>query len=338
MGNYYYAKLLLSIVVTTALALGYFLFRGTNSSTTYGFVETQYSFASVDHAIQPIPTIKAIDKGWLLVGKALFHSNLLSRDNTISCASCHLVDFGGDDGFSVSTGVGSKQGTRNSPTVINAVFNFRQFWDGRAQTLQEQIQGPVHNPVEMASSWPEIEEKIAHDPMFARAFAELGVKEITSTEIVKALVVFEQSLITPNSAIDRYLTGDASALTAKQKRGLQKFTELGCITCHQGRNIGGNVFQKFGRISDLPEHLTKDKGKFEVSNNALDMHVFKVPSLRNILKTAPYFHDGSVQTVEEAISIMARVQLAQQISDADVDDIKALFESFDGKLYQVQSQ
>ncbi|WP_228710771.1 cytochrome-c peroxidase [Saccharobesus litoralis] len=289
---------------------------------------TEYEFEYVDGPIQPIPRRLKTNIAWVNLGKALFNSPLLSKDNTVSCASCHMVDFGGDDGVKVSTGVDSKQGTRNAPTVLNAVFNFRQFWDGRAADLAEQAAGPIHNPIEMASNWRQVITKLQQDRYFSRTFAELGVKSITEQHIVTAITFFEESLITPNSAIDRYLLGDRTALNAQQQRGYQKFINLGCVTCHQGRNIGGNFYQKLGRLEQIPASLRHDKGRALVTGEAQDKYVFKVPSLRNITDTAPYFHDGSINTLEQAVTIMAATQLGKTLSDQDVDDLVALLAAF----------
>lgn len=300
--------------------------------------ETRYQFKEVDHPIQPIPTLQHIDLRWVRLGKALFHSPLLSKDNSVSCASCHMVDFGGDDGFSLSTGVANNIGTRNSPTVLNAAFNFRQFWDGRSATLEDQVEGPIHNPVEMATNWPQVIEKLMNDKLFKQAFADLGIDVIEPSQIVKAITTYEESLITPDSPIDQYLLGNASALSPLQIKGLNKFENFGCITCHQGVNIGGNLYQKLGRLNELPTNLKYDLGRYEITKNPLDKHVFKVPSLRNILKTAPYFHDGSIETIEEAITIMAEKQLGREISDQDIAELVALFQSFSAPLIEVEKQ
>ncbi|WP_440876320.1 cytochrome-c peroxidase [Thalassotalea sp. PLHSN55] len=290
--------------------------------------KTQFVFKHVDGPIQPIPTDIVINKNWGVLGKALFHSTLLSKDNTVSCASCHMVDFGGDDGFSLSTGVNNAIGTRNSPTVLNAVFNIKQFWDGRSSSLAEQAVGPIHNPIEMASSWPEIIKKLSQDSYFNQAFSRLSNQGVTVDNILRAIVTYEESLITPNSAIDRYLLGDKSALTEQQQRGYQKFLNLGCSTCHQGRNIGGNIMQKLGRISDIPEQLKLDLGRYNITNNEQDKHIFKVPSLRNVAQTSPYFHNGSIDSLGEAVNIMAKVQLGITLKQQDTDDIVALLQSF----------
>ncbi|PKI17823.1 cytochrome-c peroxidase [Colwellia sp. 12G3] len=298
--------------------------------------KTKYYFEIVDGPIQPIPRKVDLDNNWLILGKALFHSPLLSKSNTISCSSCHMVDFGGDDGFPVSTGVDNAKGVRNSPTVLNAVFNFRQFWDGRVSTLSEQASGPIHNPIEMASSWPEIITKLNNDSYFSKNFLQLTPDGITAENIVKAITIYEESLITPNSPIDQYLLGDNSALSAQQKRGLDLFINYGCTTCHQGRNIGGNIYQKLGRINDIPPILTLDEGKYNVTKLEKDKFVFKVPTLRNIADTAPYFHNGAIDNLPDAVRIMASTQLGRELTHDEVDDIVALLHAFSSKVIEVQ--
>lgn len=297
-------------------------------------IETQYKHTYVDGPIQPLPKIVAIDDDWRLLGQALFHSTLLSKDNTVACSSCHLITAGGDDGFALSTGVGDKKGTRNSPTVLNAVFNFRQFWDGREPNLELQVENPIHNPVEMATDWPEVIGKLSKDPYFSNAFIALSKDGVSAENITKALVIYEESLVTPDSPIDRYLLGDKNALTAQQKRGLDKFINYGCTTCHQGKNIGGNFYQKLGRINAIPEVLRQDLGKYEFSKEEADKYVFKVPTLRNIAETAPYFHNGSVATLEEAVDIMASTQLGMELSEQDNRDIVALLRSFSAPVQE----
>jgi cytochrome c peroxidase len=293
---------------------------------------TTYQYETVTAAIQPIPTIKSIDANWLALGKKLFQSTLLSKDNTISCASCHKIEQGGVDNLQLSVGIEGNIGTRNSPTVLNAVFNFRQFWDGRSHDLSEQMSGPIHNPVEMGSSWAEIIKKLEVDKQFSNDFYTLSPKGITRANIIRAITTFEESLITPNAPIDLYLKGDTSALTTQQERGYQKFVGFGCVSCHQGLNIGGNLYQKIGRIDSIPSHLALDFGRYEFTQNENDKNVFKVPSLRNIALTAPYFHDGSVPDLETAIMIMAQGQLGMSLSDEDIQDIKSLLQAFTGKL------
>ena len=300
------------------------------------YIETEYRFQHVDGPIQPLPHIVKIDHEWRLLGRALFHSSLLSRDNTIACSSCHLINSGGDDGFAVSTGIDNLKGDRNSPTVLNAVFNFRQFWDGREPDLLAQTPLPIHHPLEMDSNWAEVIKKLSSDDYFATAFSALSPEGVTADNIVKALITFEESLITPDSPIDLYLLGDKTALTKQQIRGLDKFINFGCTTCHQGKNIGSNFYQKLGRIDIIPEKLLNDFGKFNVTEDEADKYVFKVPTLRNIAETAPYFHNGSVETLEEAVQIMAKTQLGMDISEQDKKDIVALLKAFSAPVQEVQ--
>lgn len=335
MENRYYACLAIGLCLSSLPAVSIYL-SGDVKKSTNDRLETVYHFKNVDHPIQPIPQKIDIDKQWLLLGKALFNSTLLSKDNTISCASCHVTSTGGDDGFPVSVGVNNKVGVRNSPTVLNATFNFRQFWDGRANSLLEQASGPIHNPVEMASSWPAVITKLSKDSYFYQAFNDLSPDGITVENILLAIVTYEESLITPNAPIDQYLLGNRTALTQQQIRGLQLFIDYGCSTCHQGTNIGGNIYQKLGRINDIPKKLTQDFGKYEVTKKQVDRFVFKVPSLRNIAQTAPYFHNGSVSTLNEAVTIMASSQLGRQLSTKEVEDIVALLHSFSSKEIELE--
>ena len=247
-----------------------------------------------------------------------------------------MIDFGGDDGFPVSTGINNGQGERNSPTVLNATFNFRQFWDGRASSLAEQAIGPIHNPVEMGSTWNEIIVKLSEDDYFTETFNRLSEDGVTAENIIKAITIYEESLITPNSPIDDYLLGDKNALTEQQIRGLSLFNNYGCSTCHQGVNIGGNIYQKLGRINDIPQILTLDKGRFEVTNERIDEYIFKVPTLRNIAETAPYFHNGSIDNLPDAVRIMAKSQLGRELSKEEVADIVALLHSFSAKVLEVK--
>ena len=287
-------------------------------------------------AIQPLPLIKSIDKRWVQLGKALFHSPLLSKDNSISCASCHQTKAGGDDGFPLSIGIKNRTGNRNSPSILNASLNFRQFWDGRSVSIQDQMIGPIHNPIEMGSNFDEIISKLRSDKTFNQAFNTLDINGVTKENIILAIATFEESLITHNSPIDNYLLGDNNALTPQQKQGLEKFQKFGCITCHQGRNIGGNLFQKIGRIDKVPKELLADKGRYTITNDINDLHVYKVPSLRNVSLTAPYFHNGSVRTLPEAVNLMAKMQLGLNLSLQDTEDIVALLGAFTGQVQDIQ--
>ena len=331
----YYTSLIIGVLVCSIVPISLY-YTSSEKHSEQAHTKTVYHFEKVDGPIQPIPRKIEVDNRWVTLGKALFHSPLLSKNNTISCSSCHLIDFGGDDGFPVSTGVNNAEGVRNSPTVLNSSFNFRQFWDGRASTLSEQITTPIHNPVEMATNWAEIIQKLNDDSYFSKSFQQLSTQGVSTENIVKALTIYEESLITPNAPIDKYLLGDRSALSEQQIRGLAYFINYGCASCHQGRNIGGNLYQKLGRVNDIPEILTLDLGKYEVTKLDQDKYVFKVPSLRNIADTGPYFHNGAIDNLAQAVRIMASSQLGRELTDQEVEDIVALLQSFSSKVIEVQ--
>lgn len=337
MTSIYYRNLGTAFLIVTLIPIIYFswLSKSHSRANTDDVVGTTYHYVQVNSPIQPIPSIASIDRNWYLLGKALFNSTLLSSDNTIACSSCHLVDYGGDDGFAVSTGVKGLQGDRNSPTVLNSTFNIRQFWDGRSASLAEQVAGPIHADNEMASTWNEVIHKLSNDNYFSKTFNNISKQGITAETITLALTIYEQSLITPNAPIDLFLLGNESALSAQQKRGFEKFQSFGCITCHQGVNIGGNIMQKLGRIGEVPDQLLQDKGKFNYTNKETDKHIFKVPSLRNVAQTSPYFHNGSIEKLPDAVKIMAKAQLGVELSELDTQDIVALLQSFSSRPVEV---
>ncbi len=273
------------------------------------------------------------------LGRQLFNDKRLSHDNTISCASCHSLDKGGTDQRPTSIGINGVMGTVNAPTVINSSLNIAQFWDGRADTLEQQAAGPVHNPIEMGSDWDEVLGKLQGDKEYVARFRRLYADGMTADNIVRVIAQFERSLLSVGAPFDRYLRGDEMAISDQAKHGYRLFKSYGCVACHQGRNVGGNMFARMGTIGNYfihkPELNEADMGRYNVTRAEEDRHVFKVPSLRMVTHTAPYFHDGSVEKLEEAISIMARYQLARRMSDKEIAAIRAFLESLDGTLYQV---
>ncbi|MFO1349648.1 MAG: cytochrome-c peroxidase [Gammaproteobacteria bacterium] len=289
--------------------------------------------ANSNEPIQPLPQVQ-LDAAKVELGKRLFHDSRLSKDNTLSCASCHSLDKGGTDQSRVSTGVGGAKGPINAPTVLNSGFNFRQFWDGRADTLEDQAAGPVHNPIEMASNWPEVIGKLGQDPHYPNDFAKLYPDGIQGKNIQDAIATFERSLTTP-SRFDDYLNGDANAITAEEKQGYENFKKYGCIACHQGTNVGGNMYQYFGVMGDYfkdrGNETKADLGRYNVTGKEEDRHKFKVPSLRNIALTAPYFHDGSAQTLDDAVKIMVKYQLGRTVPEAERALIIKFLQSLTGK-------
>ncbi len=288
--------------------------------------------------IKPVPLKPEVDLTKADLGKRLFHDTRLSDDNTISCASCHDLSTGGDDGQIVSTGIGGKQGLVNAPTVFNAGFNFKQFWDGRAHTLPDQADGPVQNSLEMGSIWPDVVTKLFQDDEYPELFKQIYPDEakIISRETIKdAIAEFVGSLTTPNSRFDRWLEGDTEALTAHEEEGYALFKRYGCASCHQGANVGGNMFQVFGVINNYFQkrgNITEaDLGRFNITGNIADRHAFKVPSLRMAAHTAPYLHDGSAETLREAVDIMFEFQLGREAPDEHKDAIVAFIETLAGE-------
>lgn len=288
-----------------------------------------------DEPIQPLPRVRDVDQRQARLGRRLFHDPRLSRGGAISCATCHDLTKGGADGMVRSRGHDGAEGTVNTPTVFNSRFNFKQFWDGRAETLEEQVDGPITNVVEMAADWPTIVATLGSDPSYDAAFRDAYADGVTPANVRKAIASFESSLTTPDSRFDRYLRGDRTAITDEEKRGYELFKDLGCTTCHQGVNVGGNMFQTMGRMGDYfadRGHLTDaDLGRYNVTKQARDRFKFKVPSLRNVTLTAPYLHDGQAKTLERAVAIMARYQLGHDLAPAESHLLVAFLATLTGE-------
>lgn len=291
--------------------------------------------------IKPIPLSIELDAGKVLLGKKLFRDKRLSADNTVSCASCHNLITAGVDLVRVSEGINGQKGLVNSPTVFNSGFNFRQFWDGRAESLEEQVDGPVNNPIEMSSNWKQVIKKLSSDSSLRAEFRRSYPDGITADNIKDAIATFERSLITPGSRFDRWLLGEDDVLTPEELRGYEKFKNYGCISCHQGANVGGNLFQVFGALNDYFKkrgNVTEaDLGRFNVTGNELDRHAFKVPSLRLAAVTPPYFHDGSVDTLREAVDVMFEFQLGRTAPEVDKDEIVLFIKTLVG-TYEEDTQ
>lgn len=290
--------------------------------------------------IQPIIAQELLNPQVVALGQRLFHDPRLSSDNSVSCASCHDLNRGGVDNLSRSIGVNGQIGRNNSPTVFNVSLNISQFWDGRVVTLGDQVDGPVHDPTEMNSGWPDIIEKLSSDESYISMFSGVYSDGITESNIKNALVTFEQSLLTIDSPFDRYLRGDIAAISNNAILGYEKFKEYGCIACHQGKNVGGNMYQPLGIMGDYfldrgTEISEADLGRFNVTGLDEDKHVFRVPSLRLAPLTAPYFHDGSAATLRDAVRIMIKYQLGRTASEEDenliIDFINSLVGEYDGE-------
>jgi cytochrome c peroxidase len=289
-----------------------------------------------NEAISPLPLEQELNLKLVALGDRLFHDTRLSQDNSISCASCHVLSTGGTDRLARSVGVGGAKGGIKAPTVYNSGFNFVQFWDGRANTLEEQATGPVHNPIELASNWPEVINKLKTDPQMVEAFNALFAQGITEKAIVAAIAEFERSLVTANSRFDRWLYGDDEVITSYELFGYQLFKNYGCISCHQGVNVGGNLYAYMGAMGDYfadrGSKITEaDLGRFNVTKKVEDKHFFKVPSLRLAAINYPYFHDGSVDTLSEAVRIMGRYQLGREIPPDQINAIVAFLHSLVGQ-------
>jgi cytochrome c peroxidase len=267
----------------------------------------------------------------IALGKKLYLDKRLSKNQDISCNSCHKLDGFGVDNEPTSPGDKGQRGGRNSPTSFNAALHIAQFWDGRAATVEAQALGPILNPIEMAmDSEAAVIDRLKADSATVKEFATAfpGEKEpLTYANIGNAIGAFERTLITP-SRFDDWLKGDAAALTADEKRGAKLFAETGCTACHNGATLGGQMYQKLGLVKP---YETKDLGRFEQTKNESDKFVFKVPSLRNVAKTGPYFHDGSIKTLPEAVSVMAEHQLGKKLDAKQVSDIVTFLNALTAK-------
>ena len=285
--------------------------------------------------LRPIPAAPDADPEKVALGRALFHDPRLSKDNSMACVSCHDLSHGGDDGRAVSVGVEGRTGPINAPTVFNAGLNFRQFWDGRAATLEHQIDGPVQASVELGSLWPDVIAKLYDHESYPARFGALYADGITRENVKDSLATYMRSLTTPNGRFDRWLGGEADALNQHEKRGYALFKHYGCVSCHQGANVGGNMFQVFGVLNDYfrrrGDITDADFGRYNVTGNPSDRHAFKVPSLRMAALTAPYLHDGSAATLRDAVDAMFTFQLGREAPDEDKDAIVAFIETLAGE-------
>jgi cytochrome c peroxidase len=298
--------------------------------------------------VAPAPEDNPTTAAKVTLGKMLYMDPRFSLTGTVSCNSCHNVMEGGDDSRTVSMGVHGKTGGRNAPTVWNSAFHSVQFWDGRAALLEDQAKGPVTNPVEMGM--PEIEHAMnkvraipGYKPYFEEAF---GKDSMTVDNAAKAVAAFERTLITPDSAYDKYVKGDKKAMTAQQIRGMETFESAGCASCHSGAAFNGpkmpfgqGFYAKFPTFTDndydKKYDLSADKGREAVTGNVADAHMFRVQTLRNITDTAPYFHNGSVNDLSEAVRVMAKTQLNKDLSDKEVSDIVAFLGALTGTYPEI---
>lgn len=285
-----------------------------------------------DNPLNPITPEK------IALGKMLYYDVRLSKNQNQSCNTCHNLKTFGVDNLATSSGDAGENGTRNSPTVINAAYHFTQFWDGRVATLEEQSIMPILNPIEMGIPNEQfLIDRLSKIELYRTKFKEAfptDKKPLNFKNIANAIAVFERILIT-QTRFDDFLKGDKNQLNEQEIRGLSLFLNRGCVVCHNGDNLGGNIFQKFGVHDDYWKYTKSkeiDLGRYEITKNEGDKYVFKVPSLRNITKTAPYFHDGSVATLKEAIQIMTKINVGAEFKDHEINDIIAFLGTLTGNL------
>lgn len=311
-----------------------------------GYISTAAALEALP-AQPPVPKDNPMTPAKIELGKQLFLDPRLSVDGTVSCNSCHNVMSSGTDNRSVSVGVSGQKGGRSAPTVWNAAFLTAQFWDGRAASLEEQAKGPILNPIEMGMPNPDLAvTRLKAIPGYQKQFAEVfgGSDPITYDNIAKAIATYERTLITPDSAFDRYMGGDKKALSEAAQRGMKLVDEVGCTSCHTGPVFAGpstvamgqGFFQKFptyaGSKYDAAYGLLLDEGRATTTKKIEDKNMWRVPTWRNVALTAPYFHNGSVKTLDEAVRVMAKTQLNKELKDEQVKDIVAFLDSLTGKF------
>jgi cytochrome c peroxidase len=299
----------------------------------------QVTAIQANKPIQPIPQKIEIDGGETLpkvaLGEKLFQDVRLSANNQKSCVSCHIFSLGGADRLSHSIGINGIATAVNTPTVFNVRFNFRFNWDGRYANLADHLDALMTNPQVMGTNWPEAIQSLQQVPAYVQMFNQAYPNGLTASNIKDALVAYELSLNTPNARFDRFLQGDKQALTKSEQEGYRLFKTSGCISCHQGVNLGGNMFQPFGVIgnylTDRGQITKADLGRFNATKNEADRYLFRVPSLRNVAVTPPYFHDGSVKTLKESITKMTKYQLGRSLPTEQIELIAQFLGTLTGE-------
>lgn len=282
--------------------------------------------------LRPLPQSGSFDPARAALGRALFHDLRLSRDNTHSCASCHQLKKGGADGKALSAGAGGLLNRFNTPTIYNSSFNFRQTWTGRHGSVDSLLEHVISRPSVLATTWELVAARLLGDAALNVRFQRAYGQDVAAPLVKDALSHYLASLVTP-SRFDRYLRGDNNAISADEKAGYAKFKGFGCVACHQGINVGGNMYQKFGVMRELAPDAKagRDPGRFELTGREADRHMFRVPSLRNVALTAPYFHHGAVATLEEAVDAMFKYQLGRSASARDKEQIIRFLGSLSGE-------
>jgi cytochrome c peroxidase len=286
--------------------------------------------AAADEPIQPIAPPQQINIGMAELGKKLYFDPRLSKSGFISCNSCHNLSMGGTDNIPTSIGDKWQQGPINAPTVLNSSLNVAQFWDGRAADLKEQAGGPIANPGEMAFSHTLAIGVLQSIPAYVREFKQVfGQDKITISEVTAAIAEFEKTLVTPNSRFDQWLLGKKDALTADELAGYKLFKESGCVACHNGPAVGGSSFQRMGIVEPY-KAKSPAEGRSAVTGKDADRFSFKVPTLRNVELTYPYFHDGAANTLTEAVDVMGRLQLGKKFTPKENAQVVAFLKTLTG--------
>jgi len=292
--------------------------------------------AELEEPIKPIPQVAVVDAAKAALGRVLFFDKRFSKDNSVSCVSCHAFDKGGAFPGAKPIGVGGRQHVLNAPSIFNTTFNFKQLWSGGADTVEEVVDQVVKSPLVFGSSWDEVLRKLSADKALEARFKKEYVNGLNAANVRNALGVYTRSLTTPNARFDKYLRGDQGAITVDEKKGYELFKKYGCIACHQGINVGGNMFQTFGVMGDYFKsrgNVTEsDYGRFNFTKHESDRFMFKVPSLRNVELTAPYFHDGSAATLQEAVGVMFKYQLGRSAPQQDMDEIVKFLGTLTGEV------
>jgi cytochrome c peroxidase len=290
------------------------------------------------HRAEPVQVLlppKGLQPEKVVLGRMLFHDPRLSGDGKVACSTCHPLNKGGTDQLPVSVGIRDQKGTINDPSVFNSSYNILQFWDGRAADLQAQASGPVENPIEMGAKFPAVTETLKALTEYAEPFTKVYPNEgITKQSITNAIAEFERSLVTVDSPFDKYLRGDQSAISDEVKHGYTVFKSAGCSMCHFGPAVGGRSFERFGvfrdYFADRGNVKEEDNGRFNVTHQESDRYKFKVPILRNVTVTHPYFHDASAQDLRQAVTVMARYQLEDSLRDDDIGLVVKFLDSLTG--------
>jgi len=292
---------------------------------------TAFGAQAAEEPIKPITPAKVTDAGLVELGKKLYFDTRLSKSGFISCNSCHNLSMGGTDNLKTSIGHNWQKGPINAPTVLNSSLNLAQFWDGRAKDLKAQAGGPIANPGEMAFTHELAVEVLQSIPGYVAEFkAVFGRDKVSIDEVTKAIAAFEETLVTPNSRFDKWLKGDKKALNATELAGYQLFKDSGCPACHNGAAVGGNSFQKMGVVSAY-KATSPAEGRVAVTKDEADRFNFKVPTLRNVELTYPYFHDGEATTLPQAVDVMGRIQLGKQFSAEENAKIVAFLKTLTGE-------